>query len=77
MSKKYDQKLLDQVGEILTDWGKTTERPVTKDDRLDVKRLNDLETTKSMIKELVELGVKNQKQLIDMGFIPAGMILKF
>ena len=60
MSKKYDQKLLDQVGEILTDWCKTTERPVTKDDRLDVKRLNDLETTKSMIKELVELGVKNQ-----------------
>ena len=44
---------------------------------LDVDKLNELEETKFLVKELVELGVKNRKVLTEMGFVAAGMILKF
>ena len=74
---KYNKKLIDQISAILTSWGKNIKAPKTENGMLDVDKLNELEETKFMIKELIELGVRDRKELNEMGFVAAGMILKF
>lgn len=74
--KKIDKnevaKLLVKISEI-----DRNRIPKDKSGNLDVKRFNEMKDIKKMIKELKALGVKHSSQLFDLGFIPAGMVLKF
>jgi len=78
---KLTKKKRDKVGSILQAWGLEMKgkAPVMESnpDSIDVQALNKMETTKNLISILKGEGVKDSKELMDNGFVPAAMILRF
>lgn len=79
--KKLTKQKRDKVSSILQAWGleMKSKAPVMKDDpdTIDVNALNQMETTKNLITLLKSQGVESSSHLIDSGFVPAGMLLRF
>lgn len=81
MAKELSKKQKEEIGEILGAWSKIMYRsgtaPTSKEGHLDIKALHEMKETKLLIKTLKQFGVKDNKHLMDMGFMAAGMVLRF
>ena len=69
----------DAVSEMLRQWGQIMSKraPKTDTDHLDIKALHKMHETKTLIKALQNIGIQSNTQLMDMGFLAAGMVLRF
>lgn len=73
----HEEKLA--IGEMMTQWGKTITAPIkagTKDE-MNVKALHEMIETKVLIDALKAVGVESSGHLMDMGFVAAGLVLRF
>lgn len=77
MAKKVNIRKVGLVLEEVNKVAKDRKDIFDKDGHLDILKLNKLSGVKKCIVQLKELGVKSNTDLIDMGYIVGGMILRF
>lgn len=77
--KKLPVETKRKVQKLLTDWGASmkTLAPVTPEGSIDMEKFPQMKEVKELISNLKEIGVKSNTQLMDSGFIAAGMLLRF
>lgn len=68
-----------KVSKLLVSFGADIKgiAPVTPEGNLDVAALQNLPQTIGLIQTLKDLGIESNKWLMQNGFVPAAMILKF
>lgn len=82
MSKKtFTQADKNAIGEMMQKWGEAMDgkAPIKAGttDELDVAALHEMEETKVLINALKAVGVESNSHLMDMGFVAAGLVLRF
>ena len=76
MPKEQNEKLIDQVKEILVKLSKLDHSKVPQENgSIKFPEFYEVEEVKSVIEELTELGV-NSRWLMSNGFVAAGMLLR-
>ena len=64
--------VLDQFSEI-----DRSEVILNSNGGIDIVKFNEMEKVTKLVSELKKLGVKNNSELYEAGFMPAGMLLRF
>jgi len=68
-----------KIEKIITRLSKLDKSKIALDKKggMDLKKFNEMEEVKKVVEELKVEGVESSSHLMKLGFVPAGMILRF